>query len=194
MNKSIAIFSLLLLVIVSKSFAQKNINAFKYIIVPNQFEFQKSPDLYQLNSLTKFLFNRAGYSVILEGESFPQDLAKNRCMGLKVKVNDHKGFLTTKLNIDLVDCYNTIVYSTKTGVSREKEFKRAYQEALRNTFTELEDLNYVYDSSLSEPTKPEENREVVEQKHQVLKETTGEIVAPPQKVDEPSEEVQQFRR
>ena len=43
------------------SFAQKNINNYKFIIVPKQYEFQKSEDSYQINSLTKFLFERDGF-------------------------------------------------------------------------------------------------------------------------------------
>ena len=67
-------------------FSQESINDYKYIIVPSQFEFQKSEDSYQLNSLTKFLFNKAGYIAVLSTDNFPDDLAMNRCMALTSKL------------------------------------------------------------------------------------------------------------
>ena len=143
MNKSFSI-SFLLIFYCSILFAQNNINSYKYILVPKQFEFQKSEDQYQLNSLTKFLFNKAGYTVLFTDENYPVDIATNSCLGLKTKVNDNSSFLKTKTNIELYDCYNNLVYATKEGVSKEKDYKKSYQEALRNAFTELSKLNYTY--------------------------------------------------
>ncbi len=128
-------------------FAQKSVNSYKYILVPKQFEFQKSADQYQLNSLTKFLFERAGFTVLFTDESFPADLANNRCLALNASVNNASGMLSTKLTIDLLDCYNAKVFSTKEGRSKEKEYKRAYQESIRNAFEDIDELNYAYDGT-----------------------------------------------
>ena len=128
-------------------FAQKSVNSYKYILVPKQFEFQKSADQYQLNSLTKFLFERAGFTVLFTDESFPVDLANNRCLALNASVNNASGMLSTKLTIDLLDCYNAKVFSTKEGRSKEKEYKRAYQESIRNAFEDIDELNYAYDGT-----------------------------------------------
>jgi len=152
MNKSFSI-SFLLIFYCSILFAQNNINSYKYILVPKQFEFQKSEDQYQLNSLTKFLFNKAGYTVLFTDESFPVDLATNSCSGLKVKVNNIKSLLKTKANIELYDCYNKLVYATKVGVSKEKDYKKGYQEAIRIAFTEMGELNYVYTPAIPTNTK-----------------------------------------
>ena len=161
MNKSFSI-SFVLILYCSIVFAQNNINSYKYILVPKQFEFQKSEDQYQLNSLTKFLFNRAGYNVLFTNEQYPSDLAENNCLALKVVVNNNSSMLTTKLNIDLYDCNNNIVFSTKVGRSREKDFKKSYQEAIRLTFVELEKLNYKYDNNEVSTTKNEiEVKEVI---------------------------------
>ncbi|PCH49348.1 MAG: hypothetical protein COC22_06755, partial [Flavobacteriaceae bacterium] len=105
---------------------------------------QKSVDQYQLNSLTKFLFNKAGYTVLFTDEQYPGDLAKNSCLALKVKVSKNSSLFTTKMTIGLYDCRNKIVYATKEGVSKEKEYKRAYQEGIRKSFAELEEMNYTY--------------------------------------------------
>lgn len=147
MNKTFSI-SLFLIFSFSILFAQKSINSYKYILVPKQFEFQKSSDEYQLNSLTKFLLERAGFNVFFSDESFPEDLASNRCSALIVSINNTSSLFSTKLSVNLVDCYNTPVFSTKEGRSKEKEYKSAYQEALRNAFVDIEELNYVYDGAL----------------------------------------------
>jgi len=143
-----SIFSLIIVFSTAILFAQKDINSYKYIIVPNQYEFQKSEDQYQLNSLTKFLFEKQGFNVLLSNESFPEDLARNPCLALKAVLQNNSGMLTTKLNMDLLDCYNTVVFSTEEGKSKIKDYKKAYQEATRNTFVGIEALNYEYDGTV----------------------------------------------
>lgn len=135
----------LMLVYTTVSFAQKNnINVYKYILVPNQYEFQKSEDAYQVNSLTKFLFNRAGFTVFMTDDNIPAEMANNACMALKAIVVNNSGLLSTKMQIKLVDCYNNIVYLTDEVSSREKDYKKAYHEAIREAFEEIENLNYSY--------------------------------------------------
>lgn len=149
MKKTFSI-SLFLIFSFSVLFAQKNINSYKYILVPKQFEFQKSADQYQLNSLTKFLFEKSGFTVFFTDENFPADLAANSCLGLKAKVNNDSGMFSTKMNVELTDCYNQTVFSTKDGRSKEKDYKTAYYEALRMAFADIENLNYVYDGSATD--------------------------------------------
>jgi len=149
MNKLFSTCFLFLLLSSSMSYGQKSINSYKYIVVPKQFEFQKSTDQYQLNSLTKFLFERAGFTVVFTDEGFPKDLANDRCLALNASVNNASSLFTTKLSIDLSDCYNQVVFSTEEGKSKEKDYKMAYHEALRNAFVDLENLKYAYDSTLA---------------------------------------------
>lgn len=152
-------------------FAQKNINSYKYILVPKQFEFQKSTDQYQLNSLTKFLFEKSGFTVLFMDENFPADLAANSCLGLKAKVNNDSGMFSTKMNVALTDCYNQVVFSTKDGKSKEKDYKTAYHEALRMAFSDIENLKYVYDGSAAANEKIAENNKV-----EIEKLTVKEII------------------
>jgi len=153
-------------------FAQKNINSYKYILVPKQYEFQNSADQYQLNSLTKFLFKRAGFTVLFTDESFPVDLSNNRCLALIASVNNSSALLRTKMTIDLSDCYNTKIFSTKEGMSREKNYKSAYQDALRDAFTDLEDLKYAYDSNLAQ------NEKVIAKKKEIVDEMVVKEIEP----------------
>ena len=59
---------LVALFISTASFAQKSINNYKYVIVPSKFDFVKGKDKYQTSSLTKFLFNKYGFTAFLDDE------------------------------------------------------------------------------------------------------------------------------
>lgn len=133
-------------------FAQKSVNSYKYVLVPKYYEFLKAPDQYQLNSLTKFLFDKAGFTTLFNDEVYPQELAANSCLALKVVVDKSPGMFTTKLRISMLDCHNIVVYSTQEGRSKEKQYKKAYHEALRRAFEEIKELNYSYDGSLNNVT------------------------------------------
>lgn len=128
----------------SSVFSQTSLNNYKYIIIPKKYGFLKSDDQFQLNSLTKFLFNKHGFEAVMEGESYPDDLNANRCLALTTDVIKDSGFLKTKLQIELRNCNGLTVYTSKEGESREKDYSKAYSEALRNAFKELEIMNYKY--------------------------------------------------
>lgn len=133
-----------LLLVTTVAFGQKNVNAYKYIIVPNKFEFVKQPDKFRTSSLTKFLFNKYGFTAYLDRENYPEDLAQNKCTALVANVVDHSGFFTIKIAIELRDCYNTVIHTSAIGKSKIKDFKRAYHEAIRNAFESIKKLNYRY--------------------------------------------------
>jgi hypothetical protein len=126
------------------AFSQISINNYKYVIVPKKFDFLKEQDQYQLNSLTKFLFNKYGFNAVMEGSEYPEDLALNRCLALDAKVINKSSLFKTKLKIELKDCNDKVVHTTDFGESREKEYKIAYHEALREAFKRLATLNYKY--------------------------------------------------
>lgn len=124
--------------------AQKELNNYKYILIPKSFEFSNSEDQYQLNSLLKFLFNKHGY-VAFFGDELPEDLKNNRCLALKAEVSDEKGSMfKTKLEIILKDCYDATVITSQIGETREKEFKKAYHEALRDAFETFQNFEYKF--------------------------------------------------
>ena len=145
--KSILSICAFLMLFNINGFSQENINAYKYVIVPNSFNFLNEPDQYQINSLTKFLFEKYGFTPLMADEKFPQDLNTNRCLALYADVEKHKAFLNTKLQVHLKDCNNNVVFSSKTGESREKEYTKVYNLALRDAFASFETLNYSYEPS-----------------------------------------------
>ncbi|MDC9722844.1 MAG: hypothetical protein PSN34_08725 [Urechidicola sp.] len=127
------------------TFAQKSLNDYKYVIVPIKYEFQKSEYSYRINSLTKFLFEKEGFTVIMSDDSYPVDYSTNHCLALTAKLNNKSGILMTKLYYDLVDCNNNIIFSTNLAKTNEKDFERAYNIAIRKTFEDIIAQNYKYE-------------------------------------------------
>jgi hypothetical protein len=139
--------SLIILIIASlqfKVFAQENINNYKYFIVPTSYSFFNEEDKFQINSLTKFLFNKYGFTAFLQNEELPQELTKNKCLALYVNVEEEKSLFKTKLRIDLKDCGGRLVMSSKVGETREKQFDKAFNLALRDAFETYQNINYKY--------------------------------------------------
>ncbi len=140
MMKKIILF---LLVSISIS-AQKKINNFKYVIVPKQFENFNRVDKYQVNSLVKFLLEKNNFKVLFNDDQFPEDLARNKCMALIANLKDNSGMFTTKTQLILKDCFNNVLFTSKEGYSKIKDYKRAYHEAIRRAFQSVKALNYKY--------------------------------------------------
>ncbi len=128
----------------SNSFSQDSVNDYKYIIVPAEYEFLKEADKYQLNSLTKFLFNKYGYTAYLTTDTFPSELRNGGCLGLVVDLVNESNILKTKLRMDLKDCTGKIIMSSGMGESREKKYEVAYNLALRDAFKTYQQFNYSY--------------------------------------------------
>ncbi len=122
----------------------QDLNSYKYVIVPEEYSFTKEPDMYQLNSLTKFLFDKYGFEAYMENEELPEDLKSNRCIALFADVENESSIFVTKLLVVLKDCQNKKVFTSEEGRSREKVYKTAYQEALRGAFVSIAALNYNY--------------------------------------------------
>lgn len=154
---------LLFLVVCSCSFnstyAQNNLSDYKYIIVPNRFDFFDEADKYRLNTLTKFLFKKYEFDALMADEPYPEDLQNDNCLALRANVINHKGLMKTKLEVELRDCSNSLVFSTKIGETRVKEYKKAYNLAMRDAFTSFQGTNYKYEGkspvSLDVKPKPE---------------------------------------
>lgn len=151
------IFGCLITIFVSiPLLSQHKINNYKYIIIPKQFDFLKKPDQHQTSSLIKFLFNKHGFVAFLNDDELPEELATNRCLGLNVNLKNDSGFFTTKNIIVLRDCFGKVIYTTMEGVSRQKNYKKAYHEAIRKAFKSIEDLNYRYVVSIDKTSSKTE--------------------------------------
>lgn len=123
------------------------------VIVPNRYAFQKEDNQYQLNVLTKFLLEKQGFKTYMESE-VPAELLQNPCEVLKADVKNESNMMTSKLQLVLNDCSNKTVFTSEIGKSREKEYKKSYQEALRNAFAG--NALTVFKTSYRVPAKIEE--------------------------------------
>ncbi len=114
----------------------KNLSDYSYIVVPDQFDFLNEKDQFQLNSMTKFYFEKSGYNAYLS-ELAPN---ANRCDGLYANVEKLKMILGTKLQIVIKDCNDVEIYRSSEGKSKYKEFDKSYQDALRKAFSSIEGM------------------------------------------------------
>jgi hypothetical protein len=151
MNLKKPALCLLMTLYFTGSFSQ-NLNHFKHVIIPKKFDFLKQDNQYQLNELTKFLLEKEGFTVFFDDEQLPKALANNRCKALYADVLNQSKMLKTKLQVVLKDCQNKPVFTSEMGASKIKEFRQAYQQALREAFNSFKTVSYQYQPL---ETKPE---------------------------------------
>lgn len=132
--------------------AQTNLNDYKYVIVPKRLADFKKENQYQTSTLLKFLLVKKNFSVVYE-DNLPDELKFNRCLGLIAEMNDTSSMFSTLLSVSLMDCNNKEVFKTKEGISKEKEFKTAYNEALREAMESFSGVSYQY-SETDKEDKP----------------------------------------
>lgn len=129
--------------IFSYSQASKDINNYKNVIVPYKFDFLKEKNQYQLNALTKFLFNKK-FTAYLDNENLPKELLVNKCSALSVDFLDNSGMFNTILKLEIKNCLGAILFSSD-GESKEKSYEKAYQMAIRDAYAKFEkNVNYKY--------------------------------------------------
>ncbi|MFX1706669.1 hypothetical protein PV783_22055 [Chitinophaga sp. CC14] len=141
---------IILLFISFSGYAQNTINNYKYVVIPERFNFSREDNQYGLNTVTKALLEEKGFTVYFDNSEIPKELAGNRCNALNADVVQKKGLFVTNLTLLLKDCKGNVIFKSKEGKSREKEFAASYNLALRDAFTSLNDVPYAYDGTVSE--------------------------------------------
>ncbi|GMN10946.1 hypothetical protein MTsPCn9_27420 [Croceitalea sp. MTPC9] len=140
MKKILLLLSLFFLAV---SAGNAQLNDYKYIIVPKKFDDFKNANQYQTSTLLKYLFVEASYNAIYD-DMLPEDLRINGCLGLKADLENKSSLFTTKVNIVVRDCNGLVVFTSKEGRSKKKEYKPAYMEAIKEAFASYNTLNYKY--------------------------------------------------
>jgi len=130
-------------------YSQNTINNYKYVLVPERFNFSKEDNQYGLNTTTKLLLEQKGFVAFVGNKDLPATLAANKCNALMAEVSQNSGLFVTRLTILLKDCQGNVIFKSKEGKSREKEFPVAYDQALKDAFSSLNDLPYKYDSTVA---------------------------------------------
>ena len=133
--KNLVVFALVFCFI-SVGFSQESLSDYSFVVVPEKYDFVSEVDKYQLNSLTKFLFNKHGFNAYFDREM--PDV--RRCDGLWAKVEGRPAMIRTKVVIILNDCTGKEVFRSEVGTSKLKEYSKTYTAALRNAFLSIEEL------------------------------------------------------
>jgi hypothetical protein len=134
-------------------YSQNSINNYKYVLVPERFDFSRENNQYGLNTTTRMLLEQKGFVAIIGNGELPPAVAANKCNALKAEVVERKALFTTNLTLLLKDCQGNIIFKGKEGRSREKEFPVAYDGALKDAFVSLNSMPYKYDSTILTPAQ-----------------------------------------
>lgn len=137
------IFFLFAIVFATPFNSSGQLNDYKYIVIPKQFETFNKQNQYQTSTLLKYLFSNNGYTAVYD-DAFPEDLLNNGCLALKAHLDNNPSLFATKVNIVLKDCKGQVVFTSIEGRTKEKDYKTAYNEAIRKAFESFENLNYRY--------------------------------------------------
>jgi hypothetical protein len=143
--KASALFIFVLFTVTA--YSQNSINSYKYILVPEKFDFSRTENQYGLNNLAKLLLEDKGFTVFLGDKELPAEVVANKCNALKAEVTEKKGLFVTNLTLLLKDCQGNIIFKSKEGKSREKDYHAAYDQALRDAFVSLKNVPYKYDGT-----------------------------------------------
>lgn len=133
---------LFLFLIPFSGYAQNTVNNYKYVIVPERFNFLKENDQYKLNTLTKNLLNGKGFEAYFENSNLPAEVSSDKCNVLNLDLLQKNSMFTTNITILLKDCKGNIIFKSKEGKSREKQYEISYNAALRDAFESLNDYAY----------------------------------------------------
>ena len=131
--------------------SQAELNKYKYIIVPTKFEAFKNENQYQTSTMIKYNLVENGFTAVYDND-MPADLLANRCLGLLLNLKDDSSMFTTKVTLTLKDCQSNVVYTTVEGSSKEKDYKSAFSEAIKECFKSLSGIGYKYEPSGDTPT------------------------------------------
>jgi len=184
MLRKTALIAILFLYVLP-TLAQNELDAFKYIIIQKKYDFLKSENQYRLNSYTKQLFDGEGYTTIVQGETYPEEVKANPCIAVIADIVDESSSFTTKLKLVLINCYDEVVFTSILGTSKIKQYDKTYTDALNKCFVSVKELNYKYDPSLLINQKSEQKTTVAIVPVASADKRNVETVAEPVKFDEP---------
>lgn len=136
---------LILLISISNSLhAQEQLNDYKYVVVPDQFEFQSEANQYRINGLTKFLLEKQNFTVFSNNQQLPEDAINNGCLVVYASLINSSSLFNTKVAVQFENCRKDIVFTSQIGASRDKKYIVAYNEATRNAFKTFSSFTHNY--------------------------------------------------
>lgn len=145
---------LIFLLLFSSGIVAQSLNDFQYVIVPLRYEFMKSDNEYRLSTLTKFNLDKMGFKVFYDDKNLPKEIVSNACAVLKIEALSLGSFMGTSCIIVFKDCQNNIIYKSEIGKSKEKEYAKAFPDALNKAFLSIYELNYSYQPKVEKTAQP----------------------------------------
>ena len=127
------------------------INKYKYLVIPEKFDFLSEANKFNLNTLARGVFAKQGFTVFMQNEKLPDEVALDKCKALYGDVVSNSGMLATVLNFVIKDCNGTVLYTSEKGRSKEKDYKKGYYEAMREAAASMASLNYQYNGTTTPP-------------------------------------------
>lgn len=155
--------------------AQEKLNAYKYVVVPSRFDFQKDNDQYGLNTLLKYKFQQLGFKAYLDSEDLPRELKVNSCIYISPSVKHKSTMIYTKISVEILDCDKQVLYITQEGKSKSKSYRTSNIEALRNALKSFDGYKLNFKST-TKGTLPIEENQVV--RNEIVKEDKPVVVLP----------------
>ncbi|MGX7668015.1 hypothetical protein [Flavobacterium pedocola] len=126
-------------------------NDYQYIVVPAKFSFLNEPNKYNLNALTKMVFEKQGFQVFYDTDKLPLEISENRCKALYADMIEENTMFATKIKLQLKDCQNKSVFMSQEGTSRDKSYSKAYLEAFRGAGKSVSVLQSAPKTVISNP-------------------------------------------
>jgi len=126
------------------AFSQKELNAYKYIVIPTRFDFQKEANEYGINLLLKYKFQQLGFEAYLDTDELPQILRTNTCLYAYPVLHTEENMFKTIISVELFNCDKKSLYHSIKGESRSKVIKTSYNEALRKSLKSFRDYRLEY--------------------------------------------------
>lgn len=165
-------------------YAQK-VNTYKYVVVPDKYDVMKTADQHQVNALSKFLLEKYGFEAYFESDEKPFTMEDAACAILYADLQNDSNFIQTRVSFLLKDCEGKTIFKTTQGRSKKKEYEQAYNEALRDAFEDIKDLQYRYDGISNEVPQSRTKK-----KAQEIEEPTN-IIEPAPEIDVITETIAQ---
>lgn len=109
----------------------QSLNNTKYVEIKGVYDFQTAFNQYRLNSFLKFQLEQAGFQVYYDNQDVPAEVQSDPCKALKCIVTRDKSMLSTKLNIQLINCKGNVVFTTD-GESRLKNHNKSHVDAIKD--------------------------------------------------------------
>lgn len=138
------ILVLTIMLVSALGMSQTSLNDYKMAIIPARFAFQKEDNQYRINSTIKAFLKQKGFDVYLSSDVLPEGFMDYNCNKVFVNAMEENGMFKTALKLEFKDCKNNVLFTTDFGESREKEFAKAYNEALLLTLKSFDRAKYKY--------------------------------------------------